>query len=90
MPNSLQKNPSLPVLADSTSFPVPFHPNERLFTAKEVAAQLGVSERWVRDHATRRYPRIRAIKLGPLVRFRWTDVQLFLDELSIHPDAKHR
>jgi hypothetical protein len=24
---------------------------DRLYTAKEVAAKLGVSERWVRDHA---------------------------------------
>jgi excisionase family DNA binding protein len=49
--------------------------DERLFTAQEVAARLGVSERWVRDHATRRKPRLRAIKLGPLLRFRWSDVQ---------------
>jgi excisionase family DNA binding protein len=49
--------------------------DERLFTAQEVAERLGVSERWVRDHATRRKPRLRAIKLGPLLRFRWSDVQ---------------
>jgi excisionase family DNA binding protein len=49
--------------------------DERLFTAQEVAERLGVSERWVRDHATRRKPRLRAIKLGPLLRFRWSDVE---------------
>jgi excisionase family DNA binding protein len=51
---------------------------ERLYTPQEVADRLGVSERWVRDHATRRNPRIRAIKLGPLLRFRWIDVEQFV------------
>jgi DNA-binding FadR family transcriptional regulator len=47
-----------------------FSPDERLYSAQEVAERLGVSERWVRDHATRRNPRIPAVKLGPLLRFR--------------------
>jgi excisionase family DNA binding protein len=51
---------------------------ERLYTSREVAVRLGVSERWVRDHATRRNPLIRAIKLGPLVRFRESDVAAFV------------
>jgi hypothetical protein len=55
-----------------------------------VASRLGVSERWVRDHATRRSPRIRAVKLGPLVRFRWPDVQAFLAELAAKNDSKRR
>jgi excisionase family DNA binding protein len=54
-------------------------PFERLLSAKEVAAFLGVSERWVRDHATRRSPRIPVITLGPLVRFRPSDVTAFLE-----------
>lgn len=62
--------------------PESFGFDERLYSAQEVASRLGVSERWVRDHATRRSPRIRAVKLGPLVRFRWPDVQAFLAELS--------
>lgn len=49
-----------------------FSMDEYLFTAEQVAERLGVSERWVRDHATRRNPRIRAVKLGPLLRFRWS------------------
>jgi hypothetical protein len=56
--------------------------DERLLTAQEVADRLGVSERWVRDHATRRSPRLRAIKLGPLLRFRWLDVQIFIEKLA--------
>ena len=63
---------------------------ERLLTAQEVAARLGVSERWVRDHATRRNPRIPAIKLGPLVRFRWVDVQEFVAKLKTEKNFKHR
>jgi excisionase family DNA binding protein len=70
--------------------PGPFGFDERLYTAQEVASRLGVSERWVRDHATRRSPRIRAVKLGPLVRFRWPDVQAFLAELAAKNDSKRR
>jgi hypothetical protein len=40
--------------------------HEPLLNAREVANKLGVSERWVRDHTTRRSPKIRAVKLGPL------------------------
>ena len=68
----------------------PFDLGERLLTAREVAARLGVSERWLRDHATRRNPRIPAIKLGPLVRFRWADVQAFVAELETRKNFKHR
>jgi hypothetical protein len=64
--------------------------DERLFTAQEIADRLGVSERWVRDHATRRNPRIRAVKLGPLLRFRWPDVQALIDRLSADRPFKQR
>jgi len=64
--------------------------DERLFTAQEIADRLGVSERWVRDHATRRNPRIRAVKLGPLLRFRWPDVQALIDNLSTDRPFKQR
>jgi len=64
-------------------------PNEHLLTPQDVADRLGVSERWVRDHATRRNPRIRAVKLGPLLRFRWSDVEDFLsDQLLEDPSKK--
>lgn len=56
--------------------------NERLLTAHEVAAYLYVSERWVRDHTFRRSPRLRGVKLGTLVRYRWIDVLAFVEELS--------
>jgi excisionase family DNA binding protein len=59
---------------------------ESLLNAQQVADRLGVSERWVRDHATRRQPRLRAVKLGSLLRFRWSDVDEFLNaQLTEHP-----
>jgi excisionase family DNA binding protein len=63
---------------------------ERLYSAQEVAKRLGVSERWVRDHATRRKPRIPAIKLGPLLRFRWRDIEEFLATQMTHPSRRFR
>src|SRR6266566_2265212 len=60
----------------------------RLLTPQEVANRLGVSERWVRDHATRRSPRIRAVKLGPMLRFRWSDVEDFLSNQLLEDPSK--
>jgi excisionase family DNA binding protein len=54
--------------------------NEQLLGPAEVAEWLGVSAGWVRDHATRKDPRIRAIKIGKLLRFRPKDVEDFLRE----------
>jgi excisionase family DNA binding protein len=52
--------------------------NQRLLGPSDVADWLGVSAGWVRDHATRKEPRIRAIKVGKLIRFRPEDVEEFL------------
>jgi excisionase family DNA binding protein len=81
---NLQSNlPASGFAEDLVSQPIPFSVTERLYTPEEVADRLGVSERWVRDHATRRNPRIRAVKLGPLLRFRWADVEHFVATQSI-------
>jgi predicted DNA-binding transcriptional regulator AlpA len=61
---------------------------DRLLNAQEVAQRLGVSERWVRDHTTRRSPRIRAVKLGPLVRYRWSDVEVFMESLDTFQSSR--
>jgi predicted DNA-binding transcriptional regulator AlpA len=56
---------------------------KQLRTLEEVAQQLGVSKAWVRDHATRRSPRIPVIRLGgkrALLRFRPQDVEQFITE----------
>jgi excisionase family DNA binding protein len=59
-------------------FPVP----DRLLNAREVASRLGVSERWVRDHTTRRFPKLRGVKLGTLMRYRSADVEEFTEKLT--------
>lgn len=56
--------------------------DEPLLNARQVAARLGVSERWVRDHTTRRCPRIRGVKLGPMMRYRREDIDTFMKELD--------
>ena len=47
-------------------------------TPGEVAERLRVSAGWVRDHATRKQPRLPAVKLGKLLRFRPEDVEEFI------------
>lgn len=52
-----------------------------LLTIDQVATQLGVSKAWVRDHATRRNPRLPVIRLGgrrALLRFRVEDIHNFI------------
>jgi excisionase family DNA binding protein len=67
---------------NEVAFPTLLPAQERLLNAREVAARLGVSERWVRDHTTRRSPRIRAVKLGSLIRYRRADVEIFMENLD--------
>jgi excisionase family DNA binding protein len=55
----------------------------RLLSLEEVANLLGVSKAWVRDHTTRRSPRIPVVRLGgrrALLRFRPQDVDKFIAE----------
>lgn len=51
---------------------------EKLLSPGEVAQWLGVSAGWVRDHATRKEPRLPTVRLGKLMRFRATDVEDFI------------
>ncbi len=56
-------------------------PGERLLTLDDVAAMLGVSKAWVRDHASRRSPRIPVIRFGDrraVLRFRLQDIETFI------------
>jgi predicted DNA-binding transcriptional regulator AlpA len=53
-----------------------------LLSDKQVAETLGVSRAWVRDHATRRDPRLPVVRLGgkrAVLRFRLEDVQEFIN-----------
>jgi hypothetical protein len=54
-----------------------------LLTIQDVAGWLNTSPEWVRDHATRRNPRIPCIRLGgkrALLRFRQSDVETFITQ----------
>lgn len=54
-----------------------------LLTLDQVAELLGVSKGWVRDHATRRQPRLSVVRLGgrrAVLRFRPQDVERFISE----------
>ena len=66
----------------------PIQHDDRLLNARQVAAKLGVSERWVRDHTTRRSPKIRGVKLGTLMRYRRADVEVFMQELDTLPSSR--
>jgi hypothetical protein len=61
---------------------------DRLLDARQVAAKLGVSERFIRDHTTRRSPRIPGVKLGKLIRYRAADVAIFVAELNTQPSSR--
>lgn len=49
-----------------------------LMEASDVAKWLGVSEQWVRDHGTKREPRLTSVRVGRLLRFRKEDVEEFI------------
>lgn len=56
---------------------------DNLLTLDDVAKQLNVSKAWVRDHATRREPRLPVVRLGgkrAVLRFRPQDVDEFIAE----------
>ena len=67
----MQFNRDMRISAERTSV-------QRLLGPGDVAKWLGVSSGWVRDHATRKEPRIKAVKVGKLLRFRPEDVEDFL------------
>lgn len=49
-----------------------------LLTVTDVAERLSVSPAWVRDHATRKQPRIPAMKMGALLRFHPDHIDQFI------------
>jgi len=59
-----------------------------LLSLEDVAQMLGVSKAWVRDHATRRSPRIPVVRLGgrrAVLRFRALDIENFINaHLQVH------
>jgi len=58
-----------------------------LWSVLQVAEWLGVSAAWVRDHATRKQPRIPHVKLGKLLKFRPQDLERFIAAQSLDGDV---
>jgi predicted DNA-binding transcriptional regulator AlpA len=62
----------------------------KLLTPEEVAELLGMSAAWVRDHATRREPRIPVIRLGgkrARMRFQVDAVRQYIAQHLVEVDA---
>lgn len=54
--------------------------NEQLLTPRQVATLLQVSYGWVKDHATRKQPHLKCVRLGSLLRFRAKDIEEFIEQ----------
>jgi len=63
----------------------PFDP---LWTPEQVARRLNVSPDWVRDHSSRKQPRLPVIRLGGgpgragLLRYRASQIEKFIEEME--------
>ena len=55
-----------------------------LMTVENVAALLQVSSAWVRDHASRKQPRLPVVRVGKLLRFRPDEIEKWIQEQSQH------
>ena len=59
-----------------------------LLTPEQVAKRLNVSPDWVRDHSSRKTPRLPVIRLGGgpgragLLRYRASDIERFIEEMA--------
>jgi hypothetical protein len=62
--------------------------NNLLLTPEQVAEQLNVSVDWVRDHSSRKNPRLPVIRLGGgpgrkgLLRYRASEIRNFISDLE--------
>jgi hypothetical protein len=71
-------------------------PDDALLTPAQVADRLGVSIDWVRDHSSRKTPRLPVIRLGGgpgrkgLLRYRASEIEHFIVELERLSNAGRR
>lgn len=62
--------------------------HDPLLTPEQVAERLNVSPDWVRDHSSRKTPRLPVIRLGGgpgragMLRYRASDIERFIDEMA--------
>jgi hypothetical protein len=78
------KNTSTAVVQIAEQRPAPAAPNSFLLTPEQLAERLNVSVVWVRDQTRHRcYVRekdpLPCVHLGKFVRFRWSDIEQWLD-----------
>ena len=52
-----------------------------LLTPKQVADRLQVSVAWVRDHSTRKYPRLPVSRVGGLLRYHPEDIDNWVHDI---------
>lgn len=63
-------------------------PCDPLWTPEQVARRLNVSPDWVRDHSSRKQPRLPVIRLGGgpgragLLRYRASQIEKFIEEME--------
>jgi hypothetical protein len=51
-----------------------------LMTPAQVANRLQVSVAWVRDHSTRKQPRLPVVRVGGLLRYRAEDIEHWIEQ----------
>ena len=52
-----------------------------LLTPQDVARRLQVSVAWVRDHSTRKHPRLPVVRVGGLLRYHPLDLDHWIQDL---------
>ena len=56
-------------------------PGGTLLTPQDVARRLQVSVAWVRDHSTRKHPRLPTVRVGGLLRYHPVDLDRWMQDL---------
>ena len=70
--------------------------HDPLWTPEQVARRLNVSPDWVRDHSSRKEPRLPVIRLGGgpgragLLRYRASQIEKFIEEMECLSSGKNR
>jgi predicted DNA-binding transcriptional regulator AlpA len=58
----------------------PMMPEGFLLTPSQVAQRLQVSVAWIRDHSTRKHPRLPVVRIGGLLRYDPADIDQWIAE----------
>jgi hypothetical protein len=56
-------------------------PDGTLLAPQDVARRLQVSVAWVRDHSTRKHPRLPVVRVGGLLRYHPVDLERWIEDL---------